>query len=419
MTLDEPSRYDLQADVPPRFDAEWLDGRPRPVTGDPGRSAAYLPAPAVQNHAAFLERLPGGDLGLVWFGGTQEGVSDIGIWLSRLSPTADRWSAPVAVSDDPTRSEQNPVLFTTPGGDVWLLYTAQSAGNQDTAEVRRRISSDGARTWGPVETLFPATEEGGIFIRQPLVVTRSGRWLLPVFHCVSRPGTAWDGGLDTSSVMISDDDGASWREVAVPRSTGCVHMSIVERPDGSLHALFRSRRADAVYWSESFDDGETWSVPAATDLPNNNSSLQHRALADGRLLVVYNHSSRLDARGRRESLYDEIDEGGIRDDIARPTTDAAAARVRLAPGEPFWGAPRAPLSVALSTDGGRSFRVVGDLDEGDGYCLSNNSRDGVNREFSYPVLLPSPDGGVDVAYTYFRRTIKHVHLPTAWVRAEA
>ncbi|MEV7692863.1 exo-alpha-sialidase [Microbacterium sp. NPDC089189] len=416
---DEPSRYDRQADVPARFDPAWLDGCLHPVEGKDGRAAAYLSTPAVQNHAAFLERLPGGDLGLVWFGGTQEGVSDIGIWFSRLSAGSDRWTDAIAVSDDPTRSEQNPVLFSAPGGEVWLLYTAQSAGNQDTAEVRRRISTDGARTWGEAETLFPATEEGGIFIRQPLVVTRSGRWLLPVFHCVSRPGSAWDGGLDTSAVMISDDHGVHWREVAVPDSTGCVHMSIVERPDGSLHALFRSRRADAIHWSESFDDGETWTVPEATELPNNNSSLQHRTLADGRLIVVYNHSSRRDARGRRESLYDEIDEGGIRDVILPPSTDAAAAQTRLAPGEPFWGAPRAPLSVAVSSDGGRTFRVVGDLEQGDGYCLSNNSRDGVNREFSYPVLLPAPDGSVDVAYTYFRRAIKHVRLAATWVRADA
>ncbi len=420
--MSAPSRYARQAQVVASFDAASADGIVRAVPAA-GYEAAYLAAPAVQNHAAMLERLPGGDLGLVWFGGTQEGVSDIGVWFSRLPVGARQWAPPQQLSHDPTRSEQNPVLFCAPSGQLWLLYTAQRAGNQDTAEVRRRISVDDGVSWGPASTLFPATAEGGVFIRQPVVVTRTGRWLLPIFHCVSRPGQAWDGGLDTSAVMISDDAGATWREVAVPESTGCVHMSIVELPDGTLSALFRSRRADSVHRSVSSDDGETWTPPAPTALPNNNSSIQQRALPDGRVAVVYNHSSRADATGRRESLYDEIDEHGIVDapsaaarPTARPESPAEAPGDPAAAGQAFWGAPRAPLTIALSSDGGESFDILGDLDEGDGFCLTNNSRDGLNREFSYPTVLAGHDGALEVAYTYFRRTIKHVRLSPGWHR---
>mgnify|MGYP006163502329 CR=1 FL=1 len=31
---------------------------------------------------------------------------------------------------------------------------------------------------------------------------------------------------------------------------------------------------------------------------------------------------------------------------------------------------------------------------GDGYCLSNNSRDGLNREYSYPSIHQGPDGAL-------------------------
>lgn len=416
----QPSRYARQANVPPRFDADLLDGTLR-ASEDGARLEAYLPAPTVQSHASMLARLPGGDLGLVWFGGTQEGVSDIRIWFSRLPDGGDQWSEPVPLSNDPHRSEQNPVLFSAPGGELWLFYTAQVAGNQDTAEVRRRISADDGHSWGPAETMFAADSSGGVFIRQPLVVARSGRWLLPIFRCISLPGETWSGGWDTSAVMISDDEGASWREVAVPESTGCVHMSIAPLPDGSLHALFRSRRADWIYRSVSEDDGETWSAPQATSLPNNNSSIQQRVLDDGRIAVVYNHSSRSDARRRRENLYDEIDAEGIVEAVAsdesadyRPESDA-----EIAVGDAFWGAPRAPLSLAMSEDGGRTFDVRGDLDEGDGYCLTNNSRDGLNREFSYPAILQESDGVLDIAYTYHRRTIKHVRVSPDWEREPA
>jgi predicted neuraminidase len=77
-----------------------------------------------------------------------------------------------------------------------------------------------------------------------------------------------------------------------------------------------------------------------------------------------------------------------------------------------WGVPRAPLSLAISTNGGQSFDSHIDLDTGDGYCLSNNSKDSLNREFSYPSIAEGPDGALHIAYTYYRRAIKYVRLPS-------
>ncbi|GAA1385383.1 exo-alpha-sialidase [Pseudonocardia kongjuensis] len=380
------------------------DGVLRAHAGEPDRTDALLPAPDVQNHAANLMELPGGALGCVWFGGTQEGVPDIRVRYSRLEPGARRWSAPVALSGDPERSEQNPLLFVAPSGTVWLLWTAQIAGNQDTAEVRVRTSDDGGRTWGPHRTLFPAGPDGGVFVRQPIVVTGSGRWLLPIWHCVTPPEGRWAGDLDTSAVLVSDDAGGSWREVGVPDSTGQVHMNIVPRPDGSLAAFYRSRRADAVHRSVSDDDGGSWSVPEPVDLPNNNSSIQVAGLPDGRLALVGNPSSRADATARRASLYDEIDDtGGVGGAGSGETVREGA----------FWGAPRAPMTLAISDDGGRTWPQRRDLQTGDGFCLVNDSRGKRNREFSYPSIRVAADGGLDIAYTYFRQAIRHVHLAPA------
>jgi predicted neuraminidase len=387
------------------------DGVLRPRDG--GGHTAYLPTPTVQCHAANLAWLPNGDLACVWFGGTQEGVSDITAYLSRMPAGADTWLAPVPLSDDPTRSEQNPVLFTAPDGDVWLLYTAQLAGNQDTSEVRRRLSHDGGDTWQPPTVLLPATEAGGVFVRQPPVVLGSGRILLPVFNCVTVPGEKWVGNEDTSSVWWSDDGGATWTESPVPGSLGCVHMNVVVRQDGSLWACFRSRWADHVWETTSTDDGLTWAEPTPTSLPNNNSSIQAVATGDGEVALVLNRSSALDATERRVSLYDEIDDEGVVDGldgpvVAEPSPEQAEAAGRRTA---FWGAPRAPMTLGLSPDDGRTWPVLVDLETGDGYCMSNNSRDGLNRELSYPSVLPGADGDLHVAYTYHRRAIKHVHLP--------
>ena len=386
-----------------------------------GSLYAYLPAPTVQSHAANLLTLPDGRLGCVWFGGTQEGVPDISIWFSTLEPGSRQWSAAEQLSDDSTRSEQNPILFAAPDHRLWLLYTAQKAGNQDTAEVRRRISADSGRTWGPVETLFPANESGGVFVRQLPVVLPSGRWIIPIFRCITTPGEKWVGNSDDSAVMISDDAGATWTEHVLPGSLGCVHMNIQPVADGSLLALFRSRWADSIYESRSTDGGTTWSEPVPTELPNNNSSIQFVALADGRLALVYNHSRAEANTERRLSLYDEIDDDGLAEEQGQITEPVVTAET---PGgsaagdggerKAFWGTPRSPMTLAISEDSGRSWPIRRNLDVGDGYCLSNNSRDGLNREYSYPSIHQGPDGALNIAYTYFRQAIKYVRVDPQW-----
>lgn len=59
-----------------------------------------------------------------------------------------------------------------------------------------------------------------------------------------------------------------------------------------------------------------------------------------------------------------------------------------------------------------------DLETGDGHCLTNNSRDGLNRELSYPSVVQSPDGSLHIAFTRHRRTIKYVCLSPTWVGRE-
>jgi len=377
-----------------------------------GRHETLLPPPHIQNHAANLTVLQDGSLACVWFSGTQEGVADISVWFARLAPGSQAWTTPVQLSDDGTRSEQNPVLHVHSDGTIWLLWTSQHAGNQDTARVQRRISSDGGTTWGSSHTLVPETTEAGVFIRQPLTVLPSGRLLLPIFYCVRTPGEKWVGDRDYSAVMISDDAGQTWREAEVPDSTGCVHMNIGRLSDGSLVALFRSRWADSIYRSVSTDDGQTWSPPQPTELPNNNSSIQFVVLPDDRLALVFNESSAAHATARRLSLYDEIDDDGIAD-IPGPGTVESVPACTGSQRTAFWGAPRAPMTLAVSTDAGLTWPTRRNIEEGDGYCLSNNSRDALNRELSYPSICADGDS-IHVAFTRYRQAIEYVALDDNW-----
>ena len=49
--------------------------------------------------------------------------------------------------------------------------------------------------------------------------------------------------------------------------------------------------------------------------------------------------------------------------------------------------------------------------------MTNNSRDGSNRELSYPSIKQTPDGVIHVAYTHFR--VKYVRFGEEWVLSAA
>lgn len=73
----------------PQQIADAMDSQLRPTA--PGRTAALLQSPTIQNHAAFLHLLEDGALLCCWFGGSLEGKSDIAIHGAILMPGADRW----------------------------------------------------------------------------------------------------------------------------------------------------------------------------------------------------------------------------------------------------------------------------------------------------------------------------------------
>ena len=326
-------------------------------------------------HAPALLELPNGDMLCCWFAGTYEGSADIRIICSRLERDGDRWSKPVDISGDPTRSEQNPSLFYGPDDAVWAIYTAQldrQAGKdnmQFTSQIRCQKSTDGGRTWGPYDTLF-ARE--GSFCRQPIQVLANGRWIFGNWLCTD----SVDGlSGDPTAFQISDDQGKTWRQVDMPNSRGRVHANVVEMDDGHLLAFMRSREADFIYRSESFDWGDTWSEPKPTPLPNNNSSISALRLQSGRVAIAYNPTCTPDPK----------------------------------PGKAAWPGLRCPVAVALSEDGGLTFPIVRWMERGEGYMGEENRTN--NKQYEYPYLMQSRDGMLHLAYAAFTRLgVKYVRF---------
>lgn len=353
-----------------------------------GWQAALLPSPCIQNHAAFLYRGLVGDLRCAWFAGGLEGKSDICIHSSILDEKSGLWQSAQALTDDPVRSEQNPVLFSPDGQRTLLFHTAQPGGNQDQCIVRMREVGK-----SPRNTDLPT----GSFVRARPIVRSDGAWLLPLHHCTHVPGSRWTGRHDYASVAITTDEGHSWRCVNVPNSTGCVHMTLVPLDGDKIIALFRRRQADFVYKTLSEDGGESWQEPTATNIPNNNSSIAAMRMKDGRIALVCNPVNAQMDSSRRDSLYDEL---GIDE---RPEAAGGC--------QPIWGVARAPLSLFFSTGDGEHFGDEIILWNSSGNCLTNNSEDGLNQELSYPTILQSDSGDLNIAFTLHRRAIAHICIP--------
>ncbi|WP_313126879.1 sialidase family protein, partial [Proteiniclasticum ruminis] len=324
-------------------------------------------------HSPAMLELPNGDLLCCWFAGSYEGEPDVSIVCARLPKGADRWTDPVLVSGDPERSEQNPSLFNGPDGAVWCMYTAQLAREngkdnmQFTSQIRCQKSFDGGLTWEAYETVFPRE---GSFCRQPIQVLENGRWIFGNWLCTdSEEGLAGD----PSVFQISEDEGKSWRMVEMPNSRGRVHPTVVELGGGHLAAFMRSREADFIYRSESFDYGDTWSEPKPTPLPNNNSSISAIRTKSGRVAVAYN-----------------------------PTSTPVPVK-----GKAAWPGLRNPVAVALSEDGGLTFPMIRWMERGEGFIGEENKTN--NRQYEYPYIMQGADGRIHLTYAAFtRQCVKYV-----------
>ncbi|MFI1966441.1 exo-alpha-sialidase [Streptomyces pathocidini] len=349
-----------------------FDGAVQESDLHPGAYEALLPVihPG-DSHAANLLELDNGDLLCTWFNGPDEGDPGTNVVLSRLPHGSNRWTAPVLLADDPDRAEQNPVLAHGPDGTLWLFFPSDEPHDQKTARLTVRDSADGGRSWSPPRTLF---EGPGLFVRNPPLLLGDGSWLLPAYWCRK------DG--EHSTVMISQDGGGTWSEHDLPDSDHLVQMTAVQRDDGSLYAMFRSRAADRIHAAESFDLGRTWTPVAKTELPNNNSAVQLTRLHSGALALIYN-----DATLERDQ-YRWVGEG-------------AGRRKK---------ALRTPLTLALSDDGGRTWPHRRDIQTADQEYWDNE------LGYSYPSILQTRDGGLHIAYSFLRKTIKHVRVEEDWIR---
>ena len=305
-------------------------------------------------HASTIVATADGGLVAAWFGGEQEGAADVGIWVSRRDATG--WSRPqeVATCQDPDGSRRpcwNPVLFTMPDGSLALFYKA--SGNPRTWKGLVRTSSDGGKTWGEPAALAPVGDSETALAGVPVGPIKNKPVML-ADGTILAPSSTEDDGWRVHFER-SSDGGATWRVIGPVndgRTIDAIQPSILQLGGTRLVALGRTRNK-RLFRVESVDAGLTWGPLTLTDLPNPNSGTDAVTLADGRHLLVYNHTEK----------------------------------------------GRSPLTVAVSRDAA-TWKPVVTLESAPG-------------EYSYPAVIQTADDRVHVTYTWNRQTIVHVVLDPA------
>lgn len=309
----------------------------------------YESAPFPSCHASTIVEAKGGGLVAAWFGGRSEGHPDVGIWLARN--TEGKWTAPVEVADglqpDGRRHPcWNPVLFQPKEGPLLLFYKVGPSPRSWWGMLR--TSGDAGATWSGARRL-----PDGILgpIKNKPVQLPNGDLLAPT----SSEHDGWRVHFERSS-----DGGGTWSAGAPVndgRKIGAIQPSILFAGGDTLIAVGRTRQ-EKVFRITSGDAGKSWGEMTLTDLPNPNAGTDAVTLADGRHLLVYNHT----ARGR------------------------------------------SPLNVALSRDGATWQPAL---------VLENTP-----GEFSYPAVVQTRDGLVHITYTWKRQRIRHVVLDPARLAAD-
>ena len=317
-------------------------------------------------HASTLIQLEDGSILAAWFAGSWEGAPDVGIWTSVQGSAG--WEPCRCVVDFRGTPLWNPVLFQKKDGTILLFFKAGVTIPEWKTWVVS--SGDGGRSWSEPRELVEGDSCGGRGpVKNKPIYLENGDILAPA----SVEGETWDAFVD-----ISRDGGETWEKSAmVPLRRAGYQIEMLHRPydpcrcfgkgiiqptlwqdgEGGVHMLLRST-SSKVFRSDSADNGRTWSLAYATEIPNNNSGLDLVRLPGGGLVLACNPVDNL------------------------PN---------------YYKGPRTPLSLLASEDNGAKWKELAVLEDGVG-------------GFAYPAIICNGRNEIFVTYTWKRERIAFARI---------
>ncbi|NMC29118.1 MAG: exo-alpha-sialidase [Pelolinea sp.] len=348
-------------------------------------------------HSVTLCKMKNGDLLAAWFAGDEEGSKNSVILTSRREKNKHGWLPASVTVNVVDRAAGNPRVFNGPDGGVWLLAPINyGKWCQGGTRLFVKRSYDYGRSWSDLE-LF--VEPKGILGKNKPICTKADTWIVPCEY-----EERWQ------AVFLRLPEGRKeWEIIECPETNARLHQpTIIQKENGDLLAFMRTWEG-VLYQTQSSDDGVTWTKPAATGIPNNNSGIDMVNLNGTNIALICNPCS-LGKDGTiivtSENRPDKIDIKELCEADSRQIIniiDPESSSAILSPSFPVWG-PRSPLSILLSNDEGETWCLVADIETGPG-------------EYSYPAVIQSAERQISIAYTANRKEIRYVEfeIPDSFV----
>jgi len=220
----------------------------------------FTSAPFRSCHAATIAETRDG-LVAAWFGGDREGASNVGIWLSRLTPNG--WTQPEEVvtgqTDDQRYPCWNPVLFQPRQGPLVLFCKVGPSPSRWWGMMM--TSDDGGLTWS-----MPHRLPDGILgpIKNKPLEQDDGTWICPSSEETDETPSRWSIHFERTR-----DGGKTWERSNVPDGAeplDAIQPSLLRAGPDRLIAVGRTRQG-RVFFTTSFDGGRTWTPLQRTTVP--------------------------------------------------------------------------------------------------------------------------------------------------------
>ena len=236
--------------------------------------------PVAGVHASTIAEIEGGIV-TAWFGGAEEGAYDVVIWMSRNE--GDGWSKPKPAAngiDEAKRIQYpcwNPVLFKQSNGTLLLFYKV--GPNPRVWWGMLQKSRDDGLTWDKAVRL-PAGYVGPV--KNKPIELANGTLLCGS----SLEDAGWRVQMER---YVQNRYWSKTKPLNSPLDYAAIQPTLLAYPNGSIQTLCRTKSGRLTEcWS--YDGGKKWTRMKRTQLPNPNAGADGTVLADGRALLVYNHT---------------------------------------------------------------------------------------------------------------------------------
>ena len=290
------------------------------------------------------------------------------IWSKVSSDGGVSWREPRMLVDvtEGDMNVQAPALLRLKSGKLMLMcLRAHKSGGSSTMCVFS--SKDDGKTFSALEPVWKQSKgqllQGGA---SSLVELKSGRLVLP-FHGGS--GNQWRQ-KNSAWCFLSDDRGKTWRRstaVDLPKR-GAMEASVVQLADDTLLMSLRTQLG-GPYLARSTDGGKTWSKAVFSGLEGGESCTCLRRIPGTKDIVLFWNNSKYN---RKHHHFGR----------------------------------RSPLTAAISSDNGKSWRTIG------------NIADDPKAEYTNLDCFFTSKGDAVLTYMYAKPAWnrKQIHLKTALIK---